>query len=104
MMVHELYARGVRVPSLNRHALTLVAITIATIAAPRAAQAAPPELDASGIDGCPSAADLRRAIAGHLGRDDFDTPGGPRASVRVRRTAQDALVADVTLSPTNAMP
>lgn len=70
---------------------------------PRVAQAAPPELDAPGIEGCPSPAELRSGITRQLGRDDFDASNAPRVSVRIRRQGE-TLVADVTLVTLTATP
>jgi hypothetical protein len=84
-------------------AVSVVAGLVA-IGAPRAANAAAPELDAAGLLGCPSAGELRRAISAQLGRDDFDEPDAPRVSVRVRRGAGEALVAEVSVASGSAAP
>ncbi len=57
-------------------------------------------LDADGVEGCPDAGELRRSIAGHLGRDPFEDADAPRVAVRVRSSASGAS-ADVVLGETH---
>ncbi|MBX3185764.1 MAG: hypothetical protein KF819_02065 [Labilithrix sp.] len=91
-----------RSPSKIRRAMIVASVvgltSTATWSEPaRAAQAsASPRFDATGVDGCPDAAEFRRAVAGHLGRDPFDEDATPRVAVRVREDA-DKLVADVAV-------
>lgn len=68
----------------------------------RAAYAAPPRLETPPeITDCPTADELRSAIARQLGRDDFDREGAPIVDVRVRRSDQ-ALAADISVTTTAA--
>lgn len=76
---------------------------MALVLVPRVARASQPELEAPGIDGCPSASDLKSAITSHLGRDDFAATDAPRVGVRVRRQGE-ALVADVTVAMPKSSP
>jgi len=68
------------------------------VVAPSSALAAAPELDTGGLTDCPSAAELRRAIATQLGRDDFASDASPRIAVRVRRSAAGGLFAEISIA------
>jgi hypothetical protein len=61
------------------------------------AHAAPPVMSNEGVEGCPDAGDLRRAIAAHLGRDPFDDVDAPRVDVLVRGDEDGTVTAEVTL-------
>jgi hypothetical protein len=93
-----LYARPVRRPSKNRHAVVLF-VALATLSA-RALGAAPILETPPDVKDCPSAGDLRRVLTSQLGRDDLDDARSPRVLVRIRRT-NEGLAADVTVTMAN---
>ncbi len=64
------------------------------------AGAEPPHLEAPPDLECPSAGELRAAIAQQLARDDFDRSDSPSVLVRVRRSFDGSLSADVSVTTT----
>jgi hypothetical protein len=72
--------------------------TIALTLVARTATAEPPRLETPPDAECPSASELRAAIAAQIGRDDFDRSDAPSVSVRVRRSFDGSLAADVSVT------
>lgn len=85
----------VRWPSKNRH--RVAALFVVGLSA-RTAASEPPHLETPADAACPSASDLRGAIAAQLGRDDFERSDSPSVSVRVRRSFDGSLTADVSVT------
>ena len=85
-----------RGPSKNRHAITIL---VTALLATRVAGAEAPRLETPpDADDCPSATELRQAIASQLGRDDFDRADAPSVAVRVSRAADGSFAADVSVT------
>jgi hypothetical protein len=92
----------VKSPSKNRHYLATFfagAFFTAFLSTTRAG-AEPPHLEiSSGVEGCPSAEELRKLIVGQLGHDDFDRADSPSVTVRVRKSVTDGTSsADVSVT------
>lgn len=89
-------------PSKNRHAVArnlLRAGYCAVTLVARSANAEPPRFEAPrDIAECPSSSELRSWIAAQLGRDDFDRSDAPSVNVRVRRSSDGTLAADVSVT------
>jgi hypothetical protein len=88
-------------PSKNRHGpISKLVVIVGGLLVARVASAEPPHLEAPADLGCPSAGELRGAIARQLGRDDFDRSDSPSVFVHVRRSSDGSLSADVSVTTT----
>ncbi len=99
-MVHELYARTVRLPSPKRRSFVALAFFLGVVSVSGRVVAAAPVLDAAGRVACPSAEEFRRAIVAQLKSDPFDAVDAPNVVLRIRSVETTALVADLAVTPT----